>query len=65
MHDHHPDTGRPAGAAEPANSTATPRPAPNEGEQPGASHSMGLMVLCCVPMVLIAIALLIGAFVAR
>lgn len=65
MHDHHPNTDRPAGAAESANSTASPRPAPNEGEQPMASHSMGLMVLCCVPMVLIAIALLIGAFVAR
>ena len=65
MHDHHPDTGRPAGAAEPANSTATPRPAPNEGGRPTASHSMQLMVLCCVPMVLIAIALLMGAFGAR
>jgi hypothetical protein len=56
MHDHR---------TEPANLTATPQLAPNEGGQPTASHSMWLMALCCVPMVLIAIALLVGAFGAR
>jgi hypothetical protein len=45
MHDHHPDTGRPAGAAEPANLTTTRQPVPNEGDQPTASHSMRLMSL--------------------
>ena len=36
-----------------------------EGEQPQPSHSMLGMVACCVPMVLIALALLLGVFGSR
>jgi hypothetical protein len=45
-----------------------PRPdPPAAGQTPDhvASHSMWLMLLCCIPMVLIAIAFLLGAFATR
>ncbi len=32
------------------------------GEQPQAPHSMWWMVACCAPMVLIALAILLGVF---
>lgn len=34
-------------------------------EQPQASHSMWWMVACCAPMVLIALAILLGVFGSR
>jgi hypothetical protein len=67
MHDHHDDTNSPGRTAEPANLAATSEPAPSGGEHAMASHSMRLMLLCCVgvPVVVLAIALLISAFGAR
>ena len=38
---------------------------PGDGEQPQASHSMWWMVACCAPMVLIALAILLGLFGTR
>lgn len=65
MHEHYPDADRLGTTAEPAGVTTNPHQATNEGEHAEGSHSMWLMVLCCAPMVLIAIALLIGALAGR
>jgi hypothetical protein len=67
MHDHHPDTNSTGRTAEPAKSTATSEPAPSEGEHSMASHSMRLMLLCClgVPVVVLAIVLLVNLLGAR
>lgn len=55
-HDH-----RPSRSAQPG--TATPDgPAPDDEAQPGHGHSMWLMVACCAPMVLLALAILLGIF---
>jgi hypothetical protein len=44
----------------------TPTPSlgrpPGDGEEPRGSHSMWWMVACCTPMVLIALAILLGLF---
>ena len=37
-------------------------PAPDDEAQPGHGHSMWLMVACCAPMVLLALAILLGVF---
>ena len=55
-HDHGPiPSPRPGTAARGA-------PAPGDEAQPGHGHSMWLMVACCAPMVLLALAILLGVF---
>lgn len=46
--------------------TATPaEPAVDRDEQSATSHSMWWMVACCAPMVLLALAILLGVFGSR
>ena len=46
--------------------TATPvEPAAHQDEQSAPSHSMWWMVACCAPMVLLALAILLGVFGSR
>lgn len=59
MHDH-----TPTSQSQPATGAAA-GPQPGDAEQPQASHSMWWMVACCAPMVLIALAVLLGLFGTR
>ena len=58
MHDHGP---RPS----PATPSGTDPATAAEGSEAQPGHSMWWMAVCCAPMVLIALALLLGAFGAR
>lgn len=58
MHDHHP---RPAAGRSP-NREDQPQLQPDGHEQHQGSHSMLWMVACCAPMVLLAVAILLGVF---
>ena len=54
MHSHNPiETGRPRPAE-------AARPSTEGNDEGGHSHSMWWMVACCAPMVLIALAILLG-----
>ena len=59
MHDH-----TPTPQSRPATGAAA-GPQPGDGEEPHGSHSMWWMVACCAPMVLIALAILLGLFGTR
>jgi len=65
MHNHHADATAAAKSGVPPETEPAAGPAPIEGTHSAGSHSMWLMLLCCVPMVLIAIVLLLGSFGAR
>jgi hypothetical protein len=56
MHNHKPvpESGPPIGGPD--------GPQPDNAGQPQPSHSMWWMVACCAPMVLIALAILLGVF---
>ncbi|MBI3749655.1 MAG: hypothetical protein HY262_12545 [Chloroflexi bacterium] len=59
MHDHGPvRTARPE-------TVAPVQPAVDEDGRPAPSHSMWWMVACCAPMVVLALALLLGVFLSR
>lgn len=62
MHEHQSSA---SGTAGPTVHRPDERPGPHDETQPEASHSMWLMLLCCIPMVLIFVAILFGAFGAR
>jgi hypothetical protein len=62
MHEHQSSAG---GAAGPSVRRPDERPELHDEKQHEASHSMWLMLLCCIPMVLIFVAILLGAFGAR
>ena len=55
-HDHGPIPSDRAGTG------ATDAPAAGDEVLPGHGHSMWLMVACCAPMVLLALAILLGVF---
>ena len=55
-HDHGPIPSPRPGTA------AVDAPAPGDEAQRGHGHSMWLMVACCAPMVLLALAILLGVF---
>lgn len=59
MHDH-----GPVQAAPPRTATSAERGA-DEDRQSAPSHSMWWMVACCAPMVLLALAILVGVFGSR
>ncbi len=59
MHDHNVTPIQPSEAVTPIGTPA------DDDARPGQSHSMWWMVACCAPMVVIALALLLGAFGSR
>ena len=63
MHEH--PTAVPTGAGSNPSQPTDERLESQDESQHGASHSMWWMVICCIPMVLIFVAVLLGAFGAR
>jgi hypothetical protein len=59
MHNH-----RPAPESRSATGTSVDR-RPDDTRQPQRSHSMWWMVACCAPMILIALAIVLGVFGSR
>jgi hypothetical protein len=53
------------GSMPPTRPGADAAPAPDHDARSGHGHSMWLMVACCAPMLLIALAILLGVFGSR